>query len=412
LSYVRIKRIKGHDYYYRVRSVREGKRVRQLFEAYIGPVSPAGGGAPGAEVEHAAMTKVRVRFPRTKEYRGRTLNYRKTLNDGKTALYVEPGVPDAEVRDLEDAFERLPVSMRNDVKEISVVKGEGDPFTVGTTSYKEGGNFHTHTGALHVFTESGDRRWVKDFRSADFIMVHEVGHGTYERYERARTDVRTKARESFDYDKSLERNKAIRQREIDALDAKWKPRLDKANERLEQEDRLYRRNLDERMETPSGRKLDQLEAERNLIAKDRAVARGQATKLGKAYRKERDAIPGTFERTDKEFYEARAKADDEWEAADPANKAWSEFHEASDREGPVSPYVKSYFDASSGQRYTEQFADSTRIWYSESEPKAEARRLADTHPDTYKAWRTVMDKEAHGHAVPLTRRPRPRPSPG
>jgi len=38
--YIRKKTIKGKEYYYLVRSVREGKNVRQAFLAYLGTEKP------------------------------------------------------------------------------------------------------------------------------------------------------------------------------------------------------------------------------------------------------------------------------------------------------------------------------------------------------------------------------------
>ena len=45
MAYVRRKTIKGNTYQYLVKSVRDGKRVRQVFVAYIGNPPPASGGA-------------------------------------------------------------------------------------------------------------------------------------------------------------------------------------------------------------------------------------------------------------------------------------------------------------------------------------------------------------------------------
>ena len=46
MAYVRRKTIKGNTYQYLVKSVRDGKRVRQVFVAYIGNPPPASGHAP------------------------------------------------------------------------------------------------------------------------------------------------------------------------------------------------------------------------------------------------------------------------------------------------------------------------------------------------------------------------------
>jgi len=43
VAYVRSKTIKGNTYHYLVKSVREGKRVRQVFVSYIGNPPPASG---------------------------------------------------------------------------------------------------------------------------------------------------------------------------------------------------------------------------------------------------------------------------------------------------------------------------------------------------------------------------------
>ena len=45
MAYVRCKTIKGKTYRYLVKSVREGKRVRQVFVSYIGNPPPALGRA-------------------------------------------------------------------------------------------------------------------------------------------------------------------------------------------------------------------------------------------------------------------------------------------------------------------------------------------------------------------------------
>jgi hypothetical protein len=42
VTYLRTKKIKGNTYYYLVRSVREGKKVRQIMVAYLGPEKPDG----------------------------------------------------------------------------------------------------------------------------------------------------------------------------------------------------------------------------------------------------------------------------------------------------------------------------------------------------------------------------------
>ena len=46
MAYVRRKTIKGNTYQYPAKSVRDGKRVRQVFVAYIGNPPPASGHAP------------------------------------------------------------------------------------------------------------------------------------------------------------------------------------------------------------------------------------------------------------------------------------------------------------------------------------------------------------------------------
>ena len=45
MAYVRCKTIKGKTYRYLVKSVREGKRVRQVFVSYIGNPPPVSGRA-------------------------------------------------------------------------------------------------------------------------------------------------------------------------------------------------------------------------------------------------------------------------------------------------------------------------------------------------------------------------------
>jgi len=42
VAYLRTKKIKGNTYYYLVKSMREGKRVRQVVLAYLGPEKPDG----------------------------------------------------------------------------------------------------------------------------------------------------------------------------------------------------------------------------------------------------------------------------------------------------------------------------------------------------------------------------------
>lgn len=58
MVYTRTKNIKKHDYYYTVRSVREGKKVRQVFVSYEGAVDPIYK-TPGRKRETTARLFVR-----------------------------------------------------------------------------------------------------------------------------------------------------------------------------------------------------------------------------------------------------------------------------------------------------------------------------------------------------------------
>jgi hypothetical protein len=42
MSYVRSKNIKGRTYYYLVKSIREGKKIKQINLAYLGAENPTG----------------------------------------------------------------------------------------------------------------------------------------------------------------------------------------------------------------------------------------------------------------------------------------------------------------------------------------------------------------------------------
>src|SRR5947208_964069 len=110
MTYQRVKTIGGRKYYYRVRSVREGKTVRQIYVAYDGPVDPVGHGGP----KKPARRSKRQARPRPKPNTtvdGVAMDYRGDFANG-TPLYSTKNVPQDEIVDVTSSFNRIPAGMQ------------------------------------------------------------------------------------------------------------------------------------------------------------------------------------------------------------------------------------------------------------------------------------------------------------
>lgn len=58
MAFLRTKKIKGNTYYYLVKSIREGRRVRQIVLAYLGAEKPEGEIVRKLKKKHEKTTRL------------------------------------------------------------------------------------------------------------------------------------------------------------------------------------------------------------------------------------------------------------------------------------------------------------------------------------------------------------------
>lgn len=423
-------------YAYEYRSVREGNRVRSVYVRYIGKISPE-------DAKKLKPETVRVAEER-KTWRDRVLERRTDFSNG-TQLWVEPETPADEVEDLRSSFERLPARMRQQAVEIQVFNGPGERFTRGGRIFDEGGHFESASRVVRVFTGGpGSSRWVKNFRSADFIMVHEVAHATYDKYVRLAANAMFAARETF-----MQHVPELRKRVVtgeERAQKKWQPRSDRAEREWTDSQKRFNeiaKKYDEWRDThtratgraddvqnPYTKPFEEITAERH--AKADAYYKAQR-ELERAKLRARQGILGTYRDrgvsiTPSVEDAALTMTYREEAAKAPGLLALLEFGEATKEEGGLTVYSNAYREERKDLFFTENFAEATKSWYSTVKtvrtPKASVvgrgrsktavegevsiDELKRTYPKTYDAWSRVMEVESEGHAVPLRERPKER----
>lgn len=402
MVYEVVKTIDGRKYRYRVRSVREGKRVRQVFVSYLGPVDPIYGEGGG--------------FPGFKEYEGRKIAYYVSLNGGKTHVWVEEGVPSREIDDITASFDRLPPRMQARVREIQVLYGKGEEFETrgGGQAVKireEGGTYHGGSHAIRIFTGGpSDRRWVADFRSADYIVSHEAGHAIYGDYQGEEGKLRSAAAHSFDYGGRTIALRAERDAATESVRVKYAERVRKAEARLEGAEGSYAANLNSRLDAPyPSAYRDRLSAERPGLVKERGIAKAALTKIYRNKERGVKAIPLFQDRLEAEYVAVQDAASRKWETLRPANAAMRAFENASFKEQGITEYSDSYRADEQMYNsifYNENFAEAVKVWLSTAIPETQGAELAKKNPETFKAWVGVMDREGVGSAIYKERRAR------
>jgi len=390
MTYIRTKEIppgSGHRYLYEVRSVREGSRVRQLYVRYVGPVGGSTGGAPRPDV-----VPKEVGPPGSAQWQigdGPVLRseYVRDIGSEGTRLYVEPGVPPSNVASLTDSFERLPPGIQADVSNVEIYAGKGKEFSVGTASYAEGGHWYDRSKTIRIFAASaGD---VRQFRKSDHMVAHEAGHATWDRFAkteitpitRRNLELKDLAHKSVDYDALV----SERQSRVAAIRAAYDPRIEAAYSK-------YRASSEFPYSGPNRRRVAALQ--RMETAEIQAIP--HVATAGGAYEKAYERAYSHILASDPELQRLLKKR----------HRNTGPFVRASDKEGGLTTYASSYFDAKSPTRYTENFAEAVRVFYSSELSPGDARAIALHRPQTYRAFRRIMDREGRGHAIPLTKKPR------
>lgn len=395
--------------------MRDGKRVRQVFVAYLGPVSSSRASSGYARRARSATRQKRASASASRKKiadRQHTLGdgqvhkaqYVKTLPSG-TKLYAEKGVDPESIRAAEEAYERLPPGMQKDVDQIEMYDGKGAVRTYDAegkgAKFNEGGHWDRSDKTIRFF-ESGPGHlagWKNSFRDSDMLAAHETGHATWDRlrgdyteYEEREFKLREQARRSVNYD-DIE---AKTRRQRGNVEEKYRAPIESAYGE-------YRRLSDRANDWSLP---DQYRAS---ARKERAKAQAKLTRLNHQKDKEMKAIP----RSDIAYGEAverekeRLMSQDK-DAAELKRKsdAIQRFRDASNEEGGITNYSRAWKAAGARSFYTENFAESTAAWYSNQHTEAEAERLARQYPKTYEAWRDIMENEYSGHYIPLSKRPK------
>jgi len=426
-GYVRYKFIpaKGKlygPYYYLVRSERRGDTVVQIHIKYLGKAVPP---------EYRSLEIVPEKREKAPFYkRGGPLAFRGHVGAHRTELWVQEGVAEKEVADLVDAFERLPPGMHGDVKVLEVYAGKGKTFRRGGRSWDETG--HTVTtdpvgtteGTVRVFTELGGRRWLRHFRDADEIMVHEVGHASFKRIHRESWAVYAKRRDAVSGSVTTgDRGRILLKAQEDvraarsATEKKYLPTQERlyADYRAKMERASDLKDADLRFDVADPR-YGPAKAASDGAAEERDSARSKLDAWERKWERARrkvpreDALYGRY--LDAEVAARLAKDPEARRSKDKAD-AMERFVRATNKEGGLTSYSRSYRRTRPSMArawtygyYTENFAEATKLFYSNATPPDVEVAARTVHPETYEAWRDLMEAEWAGHAVPLKKRPR------
>ena len=109
------------------------------------------------------------------------LKFSSNIGDLKTTKLYIPlgGITQKEIKNLKNAFQKLPVSVQNEVKQIEINSNIGHAVKRGKKTFRSAGNWDNTTKTISVYPKSASEDFEKSFNYADLIITHEAGHGLF-----------------------------------------------------------------------------------------------------------------------------------------------------------------------------------------------------------------------------------------